>query len=169
VRFVHAYTGINLVENGIRRITDQQIDRLRQRRQQVAVQKRHAGVNVMTYDILPGNRQRIAGKIDGINMRLRKVNCQRDSDTSAPRADISDHERSRTLFRPFQRRIDQRFGFGAWHEHAPIHDKLKTVELFPPNQVGDRFTRGAAQYQRAKLMERFVGDGFLKPGQHPRA
>jgi hypothetical protein len=142
---VHAHTGINLIENGIRRITDQQIDRLRQRRQQIAGQECHTGINVMTYDILSGNCQRIAGEIDSIDVSLGEMECQRNGNASAPRADISDHERSRTLFRPFQRRIDQRFGFGAWHEHAPIHDKLKTVELFPPNQVGDRFhaRRGA--------------------------
>jgi hypothetical protein len=168
VRFVHAHPRINLIENGIRRITDQQINRLRQRRQQVAVQKRHAGVNVMTYDILAGNRQRIAGEIDGINMRLGKVDCQRDSDTSTPCTDIGDHKRTGALFRPFQRCIYQRFGFGARHDHTPIHNKLKTVELFPPNQVGNWLTRDAAQYQRAKLMKHFVGNGFLRPGQYPR-
>ena len=109
----------------IRRIRHNQIEALSGKwREEITLHERDAmSVRKKRFSVAAGDVQGGFGNIAGGNRGLRQLFMQADRNRAAAGADVHDG-RMFKRFRPFYRRFDEMFGFGAGNQDARRDDKF---------------------------------------------
>jgi hypothetical protein len=117
----------------------------------------------MSIDIAAGNFEGARVNINRDCMRLGTMKCDGNRDGRRTGADI-EKTGGIVLRKRRDGLTDEKLGFGARNEDAWIDLEFDRVELFLPNQIGDRFTLCPLFDQFAKASSVGRGDLSIEEG-----
>ena len=100
--------------------------------------------------VAPRDRQRCGAVVDPEPGRARQLGQQREQQTSGAHAEVEQAQRPLPIGQLRQHRLDDRLGLGARDQDRRANLKTQAPELLLAKEVGDRFAREAASYQRVQ-------------------
>ena len=138
--------GRNPVGGQVGQVGDNDIHRLRQGFQQVALEQRYAVGHIMHPHVVGGHIQGAVKPVGGIDACGRQVNGQVDGDGAGAGANVGNHQLPafHAHQRHKQRVFYHRLRFGARYQGIGVDQQVDAVELPVVEDVGQRFAGQAA-------------------------